>query len=555
MKHLERSTCLAAMLAALAGCGGGGEAPASTATGSQSATQNTGQLTPAPTPPPTSPPTGTPPGAPPPASPPPAPVEFKGVVTEFRGTLAYEGAAGGGIGDGADGDGGIGAGGSLGQFRGAEVYVFLKDGTELGHAVVGETSGLVTIKPGRDYVGPLLVEVRGKAGAQYFDEAKKAFVDFGTSEVLRARVSQANRNIGITPLTEAATAWLQANPNTGNTPLAERIDQANSLVGDEIGRFLPANYRVNDITLLPVLIGPGSGKGAATPDAQGTYAVVLAALPESASQFNPGLSSPALSFSKSLALDLTDGQIDARRIDGRPVAEPGAASYGLPELGAQLTSAINRAEATIGDPTQRDTAGVPVSLNDPDFPAWTTFSFIEDDPVYPQPGPGTSEGTVVRSEVGGNPGAFLRSQVVVISGDNLSVGAFKGNYTYSPQIEGPIASVDVLLEVTDFDEGGSSSLRIALQQDGKIYLSVPRIAFDGDWQPASFGQLTANDFELRADGSQPDFGSTGLPIRFGYRIGNVVGVPAGAAPESNANSAEGSHGVDNYQLTINRATN
>ncbi len=132
-----------------------------------------------------------------------------GVCTGFVGDFDFERRAEGeggspGIGGGADGDGGIGAGGALGQFRNALVVVTFPDGSELGRAKTDPVAGMVTIRPGRDYNGALLVEIRGQPDATYFEEGKNTYVPFGEGRVLRALVPSITKNIGITPFSEAA---------------------------------------------------------------------------------------------------------------------------------------------------------------------------------------------------------------------------------------------------------------------------------------------------------------------------------------------------------------
>lgn len=213
----------------------------------------------------------------------------KALVTGFSGNTSYEGEGGEGVGDGADGEGGIGAGGSLDRFRGVEAVVFLESGEEFGRAMVDDVSGMVTIYPMADYTGSLLIEIRGQAGGQYFDEAKNSYVDFGPGEVLRARADHPNRNIGITPLADAAAAYFDANPAAGGSTAVERIKSANELIAAKFSEQLPAAYKLTKILRLPTLIDPASGANAAPNTPAGTYAIVIAALSEMASTFNPRL--------------------------------------------------------------------------------------------------------------------------------------------------------------------------------------------------------------------------------------------------------------------------
>lgn len=162
------SVFLGALL--LAACGGGGGNDATTTTGSNSAVN---------------------------------PSQPKGVFTGYDASVDNIGADGGG-----DGGGGFGIGGSLGRVRGATVIVTLRDGSELGRAPVDD-SGTATIRPGSDYDGPLLIELRGGGAAAYFDEAVQADQPFGEPDSLRLALPKpAAGLVAITPLTNGAVRYL-----------------------------------------------------------------------------------------------------------------------------------------------------------------------------------------------------------------------------------------------------------------------------------------------------------------------------------------------------------
>ncbi len=477
----------------------------------------------------------------------------KGVFDGYTGELYYEGVEGAGIGEGGDGDGGIGAGGSLGQFKGVEAIVYLEDGSELGRTVVNSDSGLFTIKPGADYQGAILLELHGRAGAQYYDEAKKAFVEFGPGQVLRARADRANRNIGITPLTHAAASYMDANPGAGGATVAERIKSANKLVGTVLSERLPSSYQISDVLLLPTIIGPSSGAGSAPDNASGTYAVVLASLAEAASSFNPALSRPALSITDSLAKDLTDGKLDARQKDGSSVAPAGQESYSPTELDGQLSSAISRSESEIGTPdNSRDTGNTnkTIMLRDETLGSFRQVVEVFDDSAITGTGPGTSTGSAVSRADGGNPGAHLATSMNLFGGDLIAVGGIKENYTYSPAVEGALASVAAKADL-QMNTSGVASWVLAIEQGGKRYYDTRSVDFSGAWSTKSRSNLTAADFTTFGEPTvtSPDFSATGATMKFGFVIANRLsgqGVTNGSGPSSL------SHQIDNFELTLTK---
>ncbi|MFK7965528.1 MAG: hypothetical protein AB8C46_16330 [Burkholderiaceae bacterium] len=476
-----------------------------------------------------------------------------GVFDGYAGSLNFdkEGQGGdGGVGDGGDGDGGIGAGGSLGQFRGVEAVVFLENGDELGRTVVNSDSGLFTIKPGKSYQGGLLVEIRGRAGAQYYDEAKKAFVDFGPGLILKARTDRANRNIGVTPLTNAAAVYLDTNPGAGGVSIAEQIRAANELVSKEINARLPAEYAINDVLQLPIIIGPSSGQGSADDTPAGTYAVVLASLADAAASFNSTLSQPALSISESLARDLTDGKIDERQKNGDPVAPAGQESYAEAELDAQLNSAISRSENEIGEPNSPRNSNKTIALLDQELTSVREIVLVFDDSNIAGQGPLTSSGQAVTTATGGNPGSHISMDMTLFGGDLLAVGAIKENYTYSPSIEGALATVSVRVDVQELSTG-SSSWNLAVEQNDTLYFSVRSINFSGNWTTAAINNLAQQDFETfgTPSATSPDFSESGAPIKFGFVVSNVI---AGGQTTNGSGPFSIRHAVDNLDLTITK---
>jgi hypothetical protein len=121
----------------------------------------------------------------------------KGVVSGVAANFNFDfdlavvdnpGGGDGGIGGGGDGGGGIGVGGALGQFLEADVFVFYPDGKLLGSAQTDSVAGMVTAKPGKNYTGALIIEIRGNDKARYFEEGKGVYVPFPKGQVIRALV-------------------------------------------------------------------------------------------------------------------------------------------------------------------------------------------------------------------------------------------------------------------------------------------------------------------------------------------------------------------------------
>ncbi len=481
--------------------------------------------------------------------------EVKGVFDGYSGNFSFEGEGGGGegVGGGGDGDGGVGAGGSLGQFKGVEAVVFLEDGSELGRTIINGDSGLFTIKPGRSYQGTLLIELRGRAGGKYYDEAKKAFVEFGPGQILRARADRANRNIGVTPLTNAAAAYMDANPGVGGSTLADRIKSANQIVGTAMTNRLPAGYKVEDVLLLPSIIGPSSGAGSAPDSDAGTYAVVLASLAEMAASFNSSLSAPALSISESLAKDFTDGIIDDKQKDGNSVAPAGQESYSNAEFDGQLNSAISRSESEFGEPNNtRDNANTSktITLLDESLSSIRQVVQVFDDSNIEGPGPGTSTGGASNQLTGGNPGAHIATSMNLFAGDLIAVGGIKDNYTYTPSIEGPIDSIAFKVDAK-MVSAGSAGMVLAIEQGGQVFYDTDGPGFTGDWSVVSRSGLKAASFSTFGTENigNPDFTGSAPPMKFGFVVANLI---SGSNVSNGSGPFSLSHQVDNFELTITK---
>jgi hypothetical protein len=256
------------------------------------------------------------------------------------------GGDGGGVGAGADGDGGVGAGGDFGQFRNARVVVRYPDGTLVGggEAITDANTGMVTIVPRKGYRGPLHLELRGGNGATYYEEGKDTFVEFPAGQVIRAIVPAIDRNIGITPFSEAAYRLLTEGSTTERAanpaqPTAEEIRAANARVLGILNQQFPQALRVDDITRLPFIKSPTIGANSIGIDARGRYGLVNGAFSKQAAMFNPGRTQPTLDAVSHLGADLLDGVLDGMN-GSQPAAAANVRTYDAHTLTGELSSAL-----------------------------------------------------------------------------------------------------------------------------------------------------------------------------------------------------------------------
>jgi len=245
----------------------------------------------------------------------------EGVVTGAN----YDGDAGTGGGDSGGGDAG-GAGGAEGQFRNALVRVEQADGVVVGEAAVDDTHGMVRFVL-CDYSGPVLFTVQGKADGSttYYDESRDAPLRFPAGEVIRAVVPQHERNVGITPLTEAAYQYVVARYGPDGWRNAAQVREANETVRREVNRLLPATLQVEDITRLPVIVGSATGTatGRKLPaTANGLYGTVVSGIAIAAGLYKTDSVLPALEISRQFGLDLSDGRLDHFRCPAGTTGDP-----------------------------------------------------------------------------------------------------------------------------------------------------------------------------------------------------------------------------------------
>ncbi|MCW5632220.1 MAG: hypothetical protein KIT17_02700 [Rubrivivax sp.] len=281
------------------------------------------------------------------------------------GTESYGGTAEGDTGGGGEG---AGVGGSLGQFLRTKVEVRRADGSLLGTATTDNDKGMVTLVT-CDYVGPLRITLRGERDdATYYDEARKLNVSFAGRSMC-AVLPGRTKNIGVTPLTNAACAYLDElvkarTPAAGRAAWADErlIEQANAAALKAYNDHAGPNFRLDDITRLPVVIGQSLDQQSDVLgfDQNGIYAAVLAGLVQSAARYDPGSASPALAFTEQITRDLGDGTLDHRGADGQSAFGGGTPSYLVDQMPMQTFADTSGNALRLGDAALRGTGSAVV---------------------------------------------------------------------------------------------------------------------------------------------------------------------------------------------------
>jgi hypothetical protein len=290
---------------------------------------------------------------------------FVGVCTGFADSANLDWSTGGdgsgGVGDGgATGDGGVGAGGDFGQFRNVTITAYRNDNgawVPIGSAPTDATKGMVTIRPGRTYTGPLLVELTGGANAEYFEEGKNRFVPFPSGRVIRVIVPRVEQNIGLTPFTEAAYQLLtagSADESVTGAPTPAQIRAANARVAALLNEHFPRALEVRNITRLPFIKSANVPQGALGLTERGIYGVVNGAFSKQAALFNTASDTPTLDAVAHLAEDLRDGKLDGFN-GNRPAANAGTRTYDPQTLTSELTAALAHQAERFGNQQIRDT--------------------------------------------------------------------------------------------------------------------------------------------------------------------------------------------------------
>ena len=267
------------------------------------------------------------------------------------GAGAGDGSASSGSGDG----GGAGAGGDMGALVGAVITVVQADGTVLGSALTDAFS-MVSIKACGS-TQPLLITAQGAANATYWDEATQSQAPFPATEFLHVMVAPVgagktlSKNVGITPLTEAAYQYAIAKLGGVDAwKSAANVATANAAVAAEFNRFLPSTQSIDDITRLPVIARDASSKVfASSASKNDNYGLVMAGLARSSNVRNTAAIAPAVDLKRQLAFDLSDGRLDALGPNNVPVAPTGTQrSYVLPSFTADVLAGMQSVAATNG---------------------------------------------------------------------------------------------------------------------------------------------------------------------------------------------------------------
>ncbi|HEU0198829.1 MAG TPA: hypothetical protein VFR86_00185 [Burkholderiaceae bacterium] len=253
-----------------------------------------------------------------------------------------------GPGDGGDsgsGDGGPG----LGRFLKAIVRVELADGRVAGEAEIDEKRGVVRCEL-CGYSGPVRFTVKGKAdgSSMYFEEAVGKFVPYPANREMHAVVPKFDKNVGITMLTHAAWSYLTTQHGPEGWKNAKLVDEANRAVRDDFNQYVPANYKIADITRLPFLLSDSTKAGSIPDNENGKYGVVISGLGVAAGMFQPQDPAPALEFQRQLADDYCEGKLDETCNGRKVVDDPAKAAYKRTLLSEYLAAGIHRVAASCG---------------------------------------------------------------------------------------------------------------------------------------------------------------------------------------------------------------
>ncbi|MBI5716999.1 MAG: hypothetical protein HZC37_04845 [Burkholderiales bacterium] len=275
------------------------------------------------------------------------------------GADSYGGTAEGDTGGGGEG---AGVGGSLGQFLRTKVEVRRADGSLLGTATTDNDKGMVTLVT-CDYRGPLRITLRGERDdATYYDESRKINVSFAGRSMC-AVLPGRSRNIGVTPLTNAACAYLDELvktrlPTAGRAAWADEalIDKANAAALKAYNDNAGPNFRLDDITRLPVVIGQSldQQQDVLGFNPNGIYAAVLAGLVQSAGRYDPDAPAPALALTDQLARDLSDGALDHVGADGQSAFAGATPTYLVDQMPNQVNSNVTGNAQRLGSVAMRE---------------------------------------------------------------------------------------------------------------------------------------------------------------------------------------------------------
>lgn len=165
---------------------------------------------------------------------------------------------------------------------------------------------------------------------------------------------------------------------------------------------------------------------------------------------------------------------------------------------------------------------------------------------------------------GGNPGAFLAITHSLAAGPPTGgfcanwawVVVFPSGATVDPAAIGGIDRVDFSIDnrfLVSSPPNLPQSRRVALRQDGRIYIAGGVVSANSVWTTFALADLSAADFPelvnlppciFTDDQSHPDFSANGGPIEFGFASGNSTSIGG------NPISSQISYGVDNWSVTV-----
>lgn len=226
------------------------------------------------------------------------------------------------VGNGTNGSGGIGVGGAPGRFQNVEITVTQPDATEIGRASVDSATGMVTVYPGEDYTGGLIVTVTGTPNGLVWDPASDSYQPFTAQDRWRAYVDAIRGNIAVSPLTEAAARMVDS---SGVAKTASAFRRANQIVAQQVNRCLPAAFRVRDITRLPEhVLNENSANTSVVDEFSGRQTIAIAGLMKSFDSAVSGITGSAGKvFQSYISQDLSDEVLNGL-VDGQPIQSANA---------------------------------------------------------------------------------------------------------------------------------------------------------------------------------------------------------------------------------------
>lgn len=215
---------------------------------------------------------------------------------------------------------------SLGKILNAKVTLKnAKTGATLGTGNTGNT-GIATFNATQTS-DPVIAEVQGQAGSKYFDESKKAELDFAATQTLRVVLPTITNNIGVSTLTEVAYQAAVKKAGSASAITSEIATATNEAIRKALAPELAS------ITTAATLVGSTADLSILANTEAGKYALKLAALAELAKT----QTAPALAILNQLAADITTDD----KLDGIAAGKEITFTYNNSNLVSQITTNIN----------------------------------------------------------------------------------------------------------------------------------------------------------------------------------------------------------------------